>query len=39
MPMLIKALTYREKSMEILIQKTLAAAHEGVIRMAVEADC
>ena len=38
MPMLIKALTYREKSMEILIQKTLSAAHEGVIRMAVEAD-
>ena len=38
MPMLIKALTYREKPMEILIQKTLAAAQEGVIRMAVEPD-
>ena len=39
MPMLIKALTYREQPMEILIQKTMAAAQEGVIRMAVEADC
>ena len=38
MPMLIKALTYREKPMEVLIQKTLAAAQEGVIRMAVEPD-
>ena len=38
MPMLIKALTYREKPMEILIQKTLAAAQEGVIRMAVESN-
>ena len=35
MPMLIKALTYRDKPMEVLIQKTLAAAQEGVIRMAV----
>ena len=38
MPMLIKALTYRDKPMEVLIQKTLAAAQEGVIRMAVEPD-
>ena len=28
MPMLIKALTYREQPMEILIQKTMAAAQE-----------
>ena len=33
MPMLIKALTYRELPMETLIQKALAGAQEGVIRM------
>lgn len=33
MPMLIKALTYREKSMDALIEKSLAGAIEGVIRM------
>jgi hypothetical protein len=38
MPMLIKALTYREQPMEVLIQKTLAGAQEGVIRMAVVAE-
>ena len=38
MPMLIKALTYREQSMEVLIQKALLGAQEGVIRMAVVAD-
>jgi PTS system mannose-specific IIA component len=35
MPMLIKALTYRELDMETLIQKALAGAQEGVIRMTV----
>jgi PTS system ascorbate-specific IIA component len=35
MPMLIKALTYREQPMETLIQKALAGAQEGVIRMTV----
>ena len=38
MPMLIKALTYREQPMETLIQKTLAGAQEGVVRMTVESD-
>ena len=38
MPMLIKALTYREQPMETLIQKTLAGAQEGVVRMTDESD-
>ena len=38
MPMLIMALTYREQPMETLIQKTLAGAQEGVVRMTVESD-
>lgn len=33
LPMLIKALTYRDGSMAQLIEKTLAGATEGVIRM------
>ena len=33
LPMLIKALTYRESPMDILIEKSLAGAMEGVIRM------
>ncbi|MBL8519806.1 MAG: PTS fructose transporter subunit IIA [Betaproteobacteria bacterium] len=33
LPMLIKSLTYREGSMAQLIEKTLAGATEGVIRM------
>ncbi len=33
MPMLIKALTYRESPMDVLIEKTLGGAHDGVIRM------
>jgi PTS system ascorbate-specific IIA component len=33
LPMLIKALTYRDASMPQLIEKTLAGAAEGVIRM------
>jgi PTS system ascorbate-specific IIA component len=33
LPMLIKALTYRESGMETLIEKTLLGAQEGVIRM------
>lgn len=33
LPMLIKALTYRDASMPLLIEKTLAGAAEGVIRM------
>lgn len=33
LPMLIKALTYRDGPMDALIEKTLAGATEGVIRM------
>lgn len=33
LPMLIKALNYREEPMAALIEKSLAGANEGVIRM------
>jgi PTS system ascorbate-specific IIA component len=33
LPMLIKALTYREAPMDVLIEKALAGAMDGVIRM------
>lgn len=33
LPMLIKALSYREESMKDLIEKSLTGANEGVIRM------
>ena len=33
LPMLIKALSYRDQPMDILIEKALGGAHEGVIRM------
>jgi mannose PTS system EIIA component len=33
LPMLIKALSYREEPMKELIEKSLAGANEGVIRM------
>ncbi|MBL8523523.1 MAG: PTS fructose transporter subunit IIA [Betaproteobacteria bacterium] len=39
LPMLIKALTYREKSIEVLIEKALSGATEGVIRMPQGAAC
>ncbi len=39
LPMLIKSLTYREHPMEVLIEKAMAGAQEGVIRMAVGAKC
>ena len=39
LPMLIKSLTYREQPMDVLIEKAMAGAHEGVIRMAVGAKC
>lgn len=38
MPMLIRALTYRDLPMEALIEKTLAGGNEGIIRMPVQ-DC
>ncbi len=39
LPMLIKSLTYREQPMDVLIEKAMAGAAEGVIRMAVGAKC
>lgn len=33
LPMLIKALSYRDQPMDILIEKALGGAHEGMIRM------
>jgi PTS system ascorbate-specific IIA component len=39
MPMLIKALTYREGSMDTLIEKALKGAAEGTIRMPQGAAC
>lgn len=33
LPMLIKALTYRESPMDVLIEKSLSGAMDGVIRM------
>lgn len=39
LPMLIKALTYREKTMDVLIDKALSGAAEGVIRMPQGAAC
>ena len=32
-PMLLRALTYREQGMEVLLKKTVAGACEGVVRM------
>lgn len=39
LPMLIKALTYREAPMQTLIEKALCAAAEGTIRMPQGAAC
>lgn len=36
MPMLIRALTYRDLPMEALIEKTLAGGSEGIIRMPIQ---
>jgi PTS system ascorbate-specific IIA component len=33
LPMLIKALSYREQPMDVLIEKALSGAREGMIRM------
>ena len=33
LPMLIKALSYREQPMETLIEKALGGANEGIVRM------
>jgi PTS system ascorbate-specific IIA component len=36
LPMLIRALTYRDQSMEGMIEKALAGGNEGIIRMPIE---
>jgi PTS system ascorbate-specific IIA component len=33
LPMLLRALTYREKGMEIILQKAISGARDGVINM------
>ena len=38
LPMLIKALSYREQPMETLIEKALFGANEGIVRMPSGAD-
>ncbi|MEP7155193.1 MAG: PTS fructose transporter subunit IIA [Betaproteobacteria bacterium] len=37
LPMLIKALSYRDQPMDVLIEKALCGAQEGVIRMPCDA--
>jgi len=34
LPMLLRALTYREKGMETMIQKAVSGAHDGVVKLA-----
>ena len=36
LPMLIRALTYREEALDVAIEKTLTGGREGVIRMPIE---
>jgi PTS system mannose-specific IIA component len=33
MSMLLRALTYRERGMEIMLQKAISGAHDGVLRL------
>lgn len=33
LPMLLRALTYREKDMETMLQKAISGAHDGVIKL------
>ncbi len=33
LPMLLRALTYRERGMETLLQKAISGAHDGVIQL------
>jgi PTS system ascorbate-specific IIA component len=33
LPMLLRAITYRERSMEVLVKKAVAGACEGVVHM------
>lgn len=35
LPMLLRALTYREKGLEIMMQKAVSGARDGVVNMAV----
>lgn len=36
LPMLIRALTYREEALDVVIEKTLTGGREGVLRMPAE---
>ncbi len=33
LPMLLRALTYRDKGMDILLQKAVSGAHDGVVKL------
>ncbi len=33
LPMLLRALTYREKGMETMVQKAISGAHDGVVKL------
>ncbi|MEF8719057.1 MAG: PTS fructose transporter subunit IIA [Candidatus Accumulibacter necessarius] len=33
LPMLLRALTYREKGMETMLQKAISGAHDGVVKL------
>ena len=33
LPMLLRALTYREKCMETMLQKAISGAHDGVVKL------
>lgn len=35
LPMLLRALTYRERGMEMVMQKAISGAHDGVIKLTV----
>lgn len=39
LPMLIRALTYREQPMELLIEKAMGGGQEGIIRMPQGGNC
>ncbi|MBL8423405.1 MAG: PTS fructose transporter subunit IIA [Candidatus Accumulibacter phosphatis] len=33
LPMLLRALTYRERGMEMMLQKAISGAHDGVVKL------
>ncbi|HPT49747.1 MAG TPA: PTS fructose transporter subunit IIA [Accumulibacter sp.] len=36
LPMLLRALTYRERGMEVMLQKAVSGAHDGVVKLPVD---